>query len=148
MHPPPLLSALWALSWSSPLTISDAYLYMQVIASVLGDWVATVATFFLTDVQPLLQALLDGLDLGCGCRAQGLRRTAIAIGESFLARLECLVGVAAFGIHYRRSNREERLRAAWQLWADHVGAMVSGPVRPIVSHALAATMAGEVGILG
>ena len=29
-------------------------------------------------------------------------------------------------IHYRRSNREDRLRAAWQLWADHVEAMVSG----------------------
>jgi len=43
-------------------------------------------------------------------------------------------------IHYRRFNREERLRAAWQLWADHVEAMVSGQARPIASRALAAAM--------
>jgi integrase len=28
-------------------------------------------------------------------------------------------------IHYRRSNREERLRTAWQLWADHVERIVT-----------------------
>ena len=36
-------------------------------------------------------------------------------------------------IHYRRSNREDRLRAAWQLWADHVEAMVSGRPRGTTS---------------
>lgn len=44
-------------------------------------------------------------------------------------------------IHYRRSNREARLRAAWQLWADHVEAVVSREARPIVSNAMAAAMA-------
>jgi integrase len=44
------------------------------------------------------------------------------------------------GIHYRRSNREERLRTAWQLWADHVEAVVSRQVRPIVSQVMAAAM--------
>jgi integrase len=29
-------------------------------------------------------------------------------------------------IHYRRSNREARLRAAWQLWADHIDDVVAG----------------------
>jgi hypothetical protein len=36
-------------------------------------------------------------------------------------------------IHYRRSNREDRLRAAWQLWAKHVEAMVSGRPRGTTS---------------
>ncbi len=30
-------------------------------------------------------------------------------------------------VHYRRSKREDRLRAAWQLWADHVEAIVNVP---------------------
>jgi integrase len=29
-------------------------------------------------------------------------------------------------IHYRRSNREQRLRYAWQLWADYVDRIVAG----------------------
>ena len=29
-------------------------------------------------------------------------------------------------VHYRRSKREDRLRAAWQLWADHVEKVVNG----------------------
>ncbi len=29
-------------------------------------------------------------------------------------------------IHYRRSNRADRLRSAWQLWADHIEAVVLG----------------------
>jgi integrase len=34
-------------------------------------------------------------------------------------------------IHYRRSNREERLRAAWQMWADHLEAVVAvAPAEP------------------
>lgn len=31
-------------------------------------------------------------------------------------------------VHYRRSKREDRLRAAWQLWADHIEAIVSQPI--------------------
>lgn len=30
-------------------------------------------------------------------------------------------------VHYRRSKREDRMRAAWQLWADHVEAITSRP---------------------
>jgi hypothetical protein len=29
-------------------------------------------------------------------------------------------------IHHRRSDREDRLRTPWQLWADHIDAIVSG----------------------
>jgi len=35
-------------------------------------------------------------------------------------------------IHYRRSNREERLRTAWQLWADHVEHIISPPAIPSI----------------
>ncbi|MDX2202327.1 MAG: site-specific integrase [Hyphomicrobiaceae bacterium] len=38
-------------------------------------------------------------------------------------------------IHYRRSNRGERLRAAWQLWADHVEVTVVGNPRPVIGDA-------------
>ena len=33
-------------------------------------------------------------------------------------------------IHYRRSKREQRLRDAWQLWADYVDRIVAGMPEP------------------
>ncbi len=33
-------------------------------------------------------------------------------------------------VHYRRSKREDRLRAAWQLWADHIEKVVSQTTEP------------------